>query len=274
MAATIAKDGGGGVVLVYNKVTNRYEGTDPKTGQPLVPIPGKPLVLVNDWVAESDLGDSGFSEAAADAFFAAMIRLNQQPGVDGRLFNSPMHFIGHSRGTSVNSEIIQRFDTYFPAVKIAQETTLDPHDFAQNGGASGPAFVLSSWNDFNDPQVQVWNNVVFADNYYQTTATKNVLGMYTATPNGRNIPGADLNLDLSFLQGRSGFQFDDAAIGFDDFFALLAAGDNAPVDLNGGLQKALLGLLNGGVRLRRPAQPRLGVVRRHRRPVGRELPQR
>jgi large repetitive protein len=32
----------------------------------------------------------------------------------GDLFNSPLHFIGHSRGAVVESEIIQRLGTYFP----------------------------------------------------------------------------------------------------------------------------------------------------------------
>ncbi len=32
----------------------------------------------------------------------------------GNLFNSPMHFIGFSRGTVVNSKIIQRLGTYYP----------------------------------------------------------------------------------------------------------------------------------------------------------------
>jgi hypothetical protein len=32
----------------------------------------------------------------------------------GAIFNSPLHFVGFSRGTVVNSEIIQRVGTYFP----------------------------------------------------------------------------------------------------------------------------------------------------------------
>jgi len=67
---------------------------------------GKPLALVSDWYKESDINDSGFSEAAADALFAALVKLNADLG--GDVFRSPLHFIGHSRGTVVNSEVIQR----------------------------------------------------------------------------------------------------------------------------------------------------------------------
>src|SRR5690606_32622646 len=90
---------------------------------------GKPVILSPDWRNESNFSATGWSEAAADSIFAALAELNGDTGQ--KLFNSPMHFIGHSRGTSVNSEIIQRLGKYFPGIPEVQMTTLDPHDFNQ-----------------------------------------------------------------------------------------------------------------------------------------------
>ena len=64
-------------------------------------------------------------------------------------------------------------------------TTIDPHDFDQPS--------IGVFRDFHEPKVQVWNNVTFADNYYQTLANPNGA---TLIPNGRdipNLPEAELN---------------------------------------------------------------------------------
>ena len=68
-------------------------------------------------------------EAAADAFFASLVQLDQSLG--GAVFRSPLHLIGHSRGTIVTSEIAQRLGLYFPGLPDVHVTTLDPHDFPQ-----------------------------------------------------------------------------------------------------------------------------------------------
>ncbi|MEM9120625.1 MAG: hypothetical protein AAGD09_22495 [Cyanobacteria bacterium P01_F01_bin.56] len=70
----------------------------------------------------------------------------------------------------VNSEIIQRLGTYYPnAGGVVRDengqviagdlhmTTIDPHDFDQP--SLGPVY-----RDFKEPEVQVWDNVTFADN--------------------------------------------------------------------------------------------------------------
>ncbi|AFZ38163.1 outer membrane adhesin like protein (plasmid) [Stanieria cyanosphaera PCC 7437] len=214
----------------------------------------KPLVLIPEWSLdyESVLPISGFTEGAADAIFASMVQLDQALGGEigitndageltqlyddegdlirtyGDLFSSPLHFIGFSRGTVVNSEIIQRLGTYYPhaggavyidtddgnkvkpvvdasgnKVRDLQMTTIDPHDFKQdslNVGLPLPGLgTILDFKDFNEPEVTVWDNVTFADNYFQNIA--NPSGG-TWTPNGRNIDNADVNVPLN---GRSGF---------------------------------------------------------------------
>jgi len=108
----------------------------------------------------------------------------------GDLFNSQLHFMGFSRGTVVNSEIVQRLGTFFPqaggtsmANRDLQMTTIDPHDFYQPSlNLQLPGFISTNFSDFYQPKVQVWNNVTWADNYYQTVANPNGV---TATPNVR-----------------------------------------------------------------------------------------
>ena len=208
----------------------------------------KPLVLLPEWSLddESTISTSGFTEGAADAFFASMVQLDQALGgkigitndagdltqlyddrgdlirTQGDLFNSPLHFIGYSRGAVVNSEIIQRLETYYPyaggainadgtpvkdennkPVRDLQMTTVDPHDFEQENLRVPIPIIGADFRDFNEPAVEVWDNVTFADNYYQTVANPNRIG---GTPNGRAIEGADLNVQLD---GRTGFTWDN-----------------------------------------------------------------
>jgi large repetitive protein len=271
MANMIVQASGGGVALWYDKVTGDW--WDPLTNKrnQFAVQEGKAIVLVSDWYKESDISDSGFSEAAADAIFASIMRLNKQIGGD-RLLGSAMHFIGHSRGTVVNSEILQRLGTFAPNAggdRGIQMTTLDPHDFEQksldvdinklvqlvmkavgvvtsivpplaavvNGFAKIVPGLLKAadylgleldpapFSDFKDPDVQVWDNVDFADNYYQVLAkTEKTNGYFTGTPNGRDIKNevevvegqpkqtnqADISLDL---KGRAGFEGEDNFLG-------------------------------------------------------------
>ncbi|HEY9893199.1 MAG TPA: putative Ig domain-containing protein [Candidatus Sericytochromatia bacterium] len=239
MADSIANAGvdGDGLIVRYDRSTgywvpiNKYgqvlanfqAGLNPKTEPDyltklesyIAPYleANKPWVILNDWSRdnESVVPDSGFTEAAADSFFASLVQLDglfKDEGSSvkqGALFNSPLHFIGFSRGAVVNSEIIQRLGTYFPeaggkentGIRDLQMTTLDPHDFDQ----PGLNVITQNFGDFREPKVQVWDNVTFADNYYQTVP--NLLGG-TITPAGRDFP------NLPFTEAgktASGLQF-------------------------------------------------------------------
>ncbi len=288
MAQLIAAAGGGGTVLWYDKRNGQWVDRDTGAVGAAALHDGKPVVLLSGWVSESDISDSGYAEAAADALFASIMDLDEQTG--GKLLHSPLHFIGHSRGAVVNSEIIQRLGTYRPDVNTIQMTTLDPHDFKQatldlplkdivsifkklsalSAGITAVAALASgnpvsaaaglsaaaqelAWSsaavkiidwatrlgikidtvqyaDFQDPDVKVWDNVQYADNYYQavarvdppsnilTTVSSVVLpSLFTFTQDGRSLGDAtniDLRLDgkLDGLQ-RSGFTQDDFTVG-------------------------------------------------------------
>ena len=88
------------------------------------------IVLVLDWTADSWINDSGFAEAAADAFFAQILKLDDKLG--GKILASPLHFIGHGRGTSVNTEILQRLiREKADLLQDVQSTTIDPYASSQ-----------------------------------------------------------------------------------------------------------------------------------------------
>ena len=192
----------------------------------------KPLVLLPDWSQnnESAIPDSGFTEAAADSFFASLVQLDQSLGgganfdsqgnfvrSQGAIFNSPLHFVGFSRGAVVNSEIIQRVGTYFPLAggkenslfRDLQMTTLDPHDFDQPSfSVQLPFLGEAGFADFREPKVQVWKNVTFADNYYQTVPKldQGIPQIPTLTPAGRDIPNLS-GPDALRTEIRAGLKF-------------------------------------------------------------------
>jgi len=130
------------------------------------------MVLIFDWSEESNFDGSGFSEAAGDALFAALMR--------SKFPLKNLHFIGHSRGAVVNTECVLRL--LRSEVQVDQVTNLDPHDwgalklgtdFDNHPELPTIAFPIVtilgySVNYFNHPGVVSWENVTFSDTYYQT----------------------------------------------------------------------------------------------------------
>jgi uncharacterized repeat protein (TIGR01451 family) len=157
----IAAKGGGHVILL-----------EFDTGEASVPIgqgstaelnSAGPTVVVLDWADKShklwtDLqaAEPGWREAAGD--FLANYLLGTGLARSANERNAPIHFIGHSFGTVVNSEAIRRLGLY--DISVFRMTTLDPHDQDQVGVPDAQY----------DPAVSVWTNVTDADNYWQDNA--------------------------------------------------------------------------------------------------------
>lgn len=133
LADSIAETGNDGLILRYDKPTGFWEPVDergrvlenltanlkPSDSGYLTALANgilvnylnnqsKALVLLPEWSLdrESIIPDSGFTEAAADAFFASIVQLDQALGGDagynnqgefireqGAILNSPLHFI-------------------------------------------------------------------------------------------------------------------------------------------------------------------------------------
>jgi hypothetical protein len=224
-----------GLAYKYLRSSGKWvplDGNGPSLSEAL--FNGKAVILVPDWIKESGFSDSGFSEAAADAIYASLVQADAESG--GRLLRGYLHLIAHSRGTVVNSELSQRLLWYSQRQGVArpldlQITTLDPHDQRQDslileGSVRRGLSVLGDftipqvqdiplglnridYSEFYDPDVQAWQGVDYADNYYQHIA-RETLPSVTVTPNGRSLAGADdrygdngfdFDLDLSGLKG-------------------------------------------------------------------------
>lgn len=114
----------------------------------------------------------------------------------------PVHLIGHSRGGSVVSEISRLLGNR--GIWVDQQTTLDPHP-VNNDGNNSADFPYWGSPDFSDASVRVYENTVFADNYWENTWTwflppLSIVPVYGATyPAGESITGAqNLNLNTRF----------------------------------------------------------------------------
>jgi hypothetical protein len=188
---------GSGLVWLFNTDTRRFDNVTHETylnGERWIPrVPNEPgrlpltywtpafagqQILLFDWTAASGERESGQAEAAADELFAALLafRVDEEPIITlSPPFAHavrPMHFIGHSRGTVVVSECVQRLGR--SNVPVNHVTYLDPHDFGQPG---------IDWDEyFHDPAVQVWHNVDHADVFYQKTT-----GVVCINPHGRPL---------------------------------------------------------------------------------------
>lgn len=135
------------------------------------------IVLLYDWADESNDFDDGWLEGAADNLFASLLTPFPSTPAFGQLagesalsvsLNAPeallnMHFVGHSRGAVLNSLVTERFAHYFSEYKIDQVTSLDPHP--AGGLMDDPGFNAA--NGGHASRLFTYNNVRFADNYYQ-----------------------------------------------------------------------------------------------------------
>ncbi|BAZ46381.1 DNA/RNA non-specific endonuclease [Chondrocystis sp. NIES-4102] len=175
----------------------------------------KPLVLITDWSEDSqdDKYNSGTAEAAADSFFSSLIQLDQEylggsiglsgniydPNGDliynpGGLLNSPFHFVSFGAGAVVNTEIIQRIGAAFPK----QDENNNDTRFVNTFPDLQMTTIEPNQGDEFEPEITVWDNVTFADNYYQN-ATE---------PFSEVLDKADINIPLGandFSLTRAGF---------------------------------------------------------------------
>ncbi|MCB1064158.1 MAG: LEPR-XLL domain-containing protein, partial [Verrucomicrobiae bacterium] len=149
---------------------------------------GIEVILLFDWAAESNEFSSGWTEAAGEALVALLTRLGLLKLEMGAANPFPYHFIGHSFGAAVTSEAVRLLAAY--GVTVDHLTYLDPHDFDQTAVPVDGEQDQSALGTPDGYGAAVWENVVYAETYFQTR-TGGALN-----PQGRPIPGA-FNVDLS-----------------------------------------------------------------------------
>jgi hypothetical protein len=162
--AIIARASGGGCVCRYDDASGGGTGAWRVVSGSL--DPQEPVVLIVRWLNDFEKSgpDWGYAEGAADALHAALrdARFNDASGrpiagfdlVAGR----HLHFIGHSRGPCVNSEIARRLAQ--EGITVDHVTTMDPHPV--NGTLDAPYDL-----NWGDPVPRTWSNVTFADNVWR-----------------------------------------------------------------------------------------------------------
>jgi len=154
----------------YYLAANRVAGSHPAS-------PGSGEIIVKlDWRDMAAGGDTYNTYQVASAITPALLNTNFIPELGGHaLAEFPLHFIGHSRGGSLLSEVSRQLGTN--GIWIDHLTTLDPHPL------NDPAFTWD-WLLYSavDAPVNTYQNVLFHDNYWQNIGTlvygKAVAGAY------------------------------------------------------------------------------------------------
>ena len=167
---------GGGMVYLYDRNTASFiDVTEPDFE--IYRNENKEKILVFNWGISSNDDVYGHAEAAAEALFVGLIN-SQFLNVTNPNANKSFHFIGHSRGTVVVSECIQRMGCY--QIPISYVTSLDPHDFNEDD--------VPEDANFQDPAVQIWDKVKYADNFYNIPS-----GWQPFNPSGRSLAQLESN---------------------------------------------------------------------------------
>jgi hypothetical protein len=174
-----------GVTAGFDRYVNGFDLSDSFLPEDDNAAPGE-LILLFDWAAESNETSDGWGNAAGDALFSLLVNLNVVDPLLGAASDLPIHFIAHSFGTAVTSSAIERLAAF--DIPVDHVTYLDPHDFVQGGLFFDSDQELYKLGRPDGYGATVWDNVGFADVYYQTRGNAGAFESFV--PLGRPIPGA------------------------------------------------------------------------------------
>ncbi|MCB1229514.1 MAG: LEPR-XLL domain-containing protein, partial [Verrucomicrobiae bacterium] len=188
---------------------------------------GLHVVLLFDWAPESNNSSGGWASAAGEALVALMADLGLlnilTPGG-----NPNYHFIGEGTGAVVTSEAVRELGAM--GISVDHLTYLDPRDYDGNSvGSRSP---------------EVWDNVGFADVYYQTDDA----------PIGRAVP-ASYSVDVTGLGGaaiNSIYDFLSSAFTTNQAWTDYYLPTVADPDVHGSISGYGYSLLAGGLASRPP----------------------
>lgn len=132
-------------------------------------------IIKLDWTAVDD--GSYSTDEVGNVVSGFLMRPNS---LTPPLVELPLHLIGHSRGASLAVAISE--DLGKAGIWVDQETFLDPHPVEDYFGL--PV-------GYGDVPMKVYNNVIFADNYWRDDGN-----LFNIDPDGQHVSGAhegDLN---------------------------------------------------------------------------------
>lgn len=128
-------------------------------------------VVMLDWADASGVDFNDYfstGDLASQLVAPLLTETDPSIGINEPLADVPIHLIGHSRGASLVSELAK--DLGQSGIWVDQLTTLDPDPVN------------------SDPPVTIYDNVTFADNYYQTDELE-FHGSYVAGADNTNLSG-------------------------------------------------------------------------------------
>ncbi|MEI8202186.1 MAG: LamG-like jellyroll fold domain-containing protein, partial [Bacteroidota bacterium] len=124
---------------------------------------GEIVVLVN-WTAVSNHLTTGITAQEVAATIAP--KIYQSQNAQPALSELPIHLIGHSRGGGMAYEIARLLG--LQGIEVEQVTSLDPHPLTASDPQGTP--VPIGPGSTIDTPIQIYQNILFADNYYQNIA--------------------------------------------------------------------------------------------------------
>ena len=131
------------------------------------------IVITVDWHAVSD--HIVWGVAAQEVAAVVVTKIYEAQGVDLALAELPIHLIGHSRGGGMVCEIARLLGEQ--GIEVDHLTPLDPHPLRAVPFDPQPTPPLPA---IVDTPVAVYENVLFADSYWQNITY----------PEGENVTGA------------------------------------------------------------------------------------
>jgi hypothetical protein len=191
----------------------------------LTPMPelsvgsGGENIVIFDWHTESSIDVFGYAEAAGDALAAMLLKYARSPNAIWSL--NQLHFIGHSRGTIVLSEAVERLGLYaktpgmLPSGLVIDQkihyTALDAHAWHDDSRYPDPdcePFTADDYyvnSDNLGSAMAAWQNVAYADNYFHES-NPNAACFHVADvidlDGLENIPGCGVKMNLTERDGR------------------------------------------------------------------------
>lgn len=166
-----------------------------------------------DW---SDI--AGIFQASSDQVAEAAVNALIDPALissdtGGRaLAELPLHLIGHSRGSSVVTEMAERLGKR--GIWVDQVTTLDPYPVSF----------------FGDDPVRTWENVLYADNYWQDIGAGDPI-------TGDPLSGA-FNRELTNLNGGNGSSHSDVHLWYHGTVELTTPASDTQQTINSTMRSA------------------------------------
>jgi hypothetical protein len=124
------------------------------------------IIVLLDWSALAGSfpfgGHHRTTADVADKVAEKLLAANSIPDLTTPLAQLPMHLLGHSRGASLVSELARGLGQR--GVWVDQLSYFDPHPV---DGVRDPS-IFGTPFDFGDAAMHVYDNVIFADNYWRT----------------------------------------------------------------------------------------------------------